>query len=475
MHKYIGPIGNLFWYNALRDAVRNLDTKDTPLLPHDVAHIQKFRNLMQLSISSPTSAHADALSNATVIAQVAPSLTNLRSIRLNGPSSFEALEALSHAPINHQVTELRLDDTTHTMSAADLSLLESLQALKELSLSCKQVPAEISNAVAHASSVLNCRLKGLSLVTAIQSTPEILAALPGRLTCLTQLMLNNGTSSYDHTQQQAHEAGIIAAISPLKDLKSLELHCAVMSAGAQQQALAPLTRLTALTLLCRQGGALALVPSQDSLEVLKVEYCIVREVADAVLQLSSLRELSAVALYPSKEWRLRVAEDCGIQVLSLTTSNLADETLRNIPKLPLLRKFSTYGIMPSNNRYRSLARLLLLHSDTLQDVLTNTHSAIEENLLPGLPACEKLVLSFVQADAPAETLRSLADCKMPRLKELSLLVVTTPAAPMADPELDWIRELHALEILMTYNFPAEVREQVRAMLQGRPQVRALLR
>lgn len=476
MHQYISPTRNILLHKAWRFSVRTADNKGTRLSADDVHLIKKFMNLKKLRLSNADGAPpVDALPMSKLVSEIAPSLSNLTHIFLTGPSSFDVLKALHDLPrLRERLIVLHLTDKTYDITSADMNYLSELKANKQIKLTCNSIPNDSIDQMIAVSDALNGSLLSMSLIMTRQSTPEILAAFPGRITSIYQLWLNNGTDSYDDTQQQAHEAGIIAAIAPLKGLKLLELHTAVMSAGAQQQALAGLTRLTGIILTSKQQGTLALIPSQDTLEVLNVDdFAIEGELADAVLQLPELFQLKARLWQPSKQWMDKVAEGSKIERLFLWGSGIPDASLMNIPTLPLLTYLFVFcrpaGIVPTSESYQNLACLLQHHAATLQHLVINTSREFRElPMLLQLSMCETLMLG--RPVVGVVTLRCLSRWQLPALQDVTLHALPVLLA-VTEAEVGWLGRLPVLKEVSLPGFSAAVKQQVAALFQGRPEVK----
>lgn len=482
MHGPIGRSSITHLHGSWQLAVHTLDTKGDRIFLRDVPHIKKFRSLKKLIVSSAAdTTPANALPGWQLIAKVGPSLANLCIIDLSGTSSFEVLKVLQCLEqLRQRITALRIHDPAYSMTSSDMLCLADLQALDALDLACNTLPRDSDDATAAARDALKGSLKALSLVTASHSQAEVLAAFPGSLTSLTALQLDNGAGSQGDLPPPEHEAGNVAAIAGLVNLEDLELHCALMSPQAQQQALGALTRLKRLCLKSKQQDSLAVIPSPDSLLVLEVPTLAVEgAVADAVLGLAKLERLHALMLQPSEQWRDKDAAGSRIENLALKGPNITDDTLRNIPKLPLLKRFEAVAalgdtamlwpacISPSGSRYLSLARLLLRQAATLESISLTTTSEFSELLPLELPVCRRLALGGAPL-VTGDLLRALSGCKMPALERLSMHPQSVP--DQLQLELGWLAQLPALKSLHMSGFAQQTMQQVQGMMEGRVQV-----
>jgi hypothetical protein len=278
------------------------------------------------------------------------------------------------------------------MSAADMYCLADMKALAELSVECATLPETSTEALAAASQALNKSLRSLTLYITKRLQPEALQAFPGLMTTLKELQFISEVIS---TEQ---DRAFVAAVSSLVNLEDLHLSpINNWTTEMQQEALAALARLTRLELEGRSlAQPLALLPAADTLRVLKVPWQdITGDVADAVLSSAVLQRVEACSLQPGDAWRGKVAQRCAIQELKLSSdSDLSDDDLRNMPKLPALKGLvlgETGMLQHYEGRYLHLARLLQRHAGMLEHIIVATLEQLNE-ALPDLPVCKVLQL-----------------------------------------------------------------------------------
>jgi hypothetical protein len=204
-YKTVQQAGNSRYIKLARWKVRSIDTRGANLVQGTPKHIKKFTFLEHLTVHEPRQVTdekkrpADPITAPQLVIAVYPTLSKLRSLRLEG---YQALAGY--------------------------------QGLTELGLVCCSIPGD-NAMLSDVAQQLDKHLESLTLETSCHTSAAVVGAFVGTLAALTKLRLDNGTSRYETygTPQEDHEAAYVAALAVLERLQDLELITAVLTPEMQ--------------------------------------------------------------------------------------------------------------------------------------------------------------------------------------------------------------------------------------------------
>jgi hypothetical protein len=451
-------------HTAWRCAVTGIIVhRPNSLTSDDIKLLSKFSNVSKLSFTLPffylkraALSAGDAQQSKPVVpiwqvlSAIAPVCQHLTEISIGDRVSGagEALRVIGATSVLFsRLKRLSISDAEHALGADDLWALGNLKGLELLTLNVKAAqgtvgkqPLDLAEDLPHLKHVELCTRTRCAAADA-----AFLAVLPGSVTSATSLVLH--LQSTGSSEQQRAEQ-LVAAVSRLTKLRSLEAISAVIDPAIQRRALGQLSRLTMLKLNSSgmfTTGDLAVL---DALPELQQLYAPHYTLTDPFTH-TQLRKADVYAIGASPAWAGKTAAGCAISELSIADDLQDDElpedsTLEHLPLLPQLQglKFSIRAI---EGRFLHLAALLRRQAGTLRSAELYLLEPFMEALPRELPACTQLGLMY--HGASKASLQLLAMCSMPQVSQLSLGRLAAGEQLVVAADLGWLAQLPQLRRL----------------------------
>lgn len=453
----------------------------------DATVLKKFINLKTLCLQDADGSFAtDTNGLANMIKSIIRVLVHLRSLSMDRiKGCFAVVKQMSASPDAFaNLHTLKLMDDRHTLLMSDLQALAQLKTISTLVIACCKIAAGapmqqlfLRDACRNLS-----QLQDLRLTTRDPIPANIIATLPGSLTCLTSLGL---FFRCDTACSRAAEAARLGkALSSLTNLRALGTNHCAGDAAAQQRGLAKLAQLVQLTQLLlgadddptsEEMRHLAVLADLPELVELRCPNYVVHDPCSH----TALQRLHAFSVQVGAQWRGKAADACRIQELVLIQGDddddedededegegeAGDECLRNLPLLPRLSSFKC--MLGGADSYPHLQGLLERQAGTLEQVELKLWGAYHGSLPQELPVCRVLELKAAALDLPG--MKLWAGCRLPRLQVLRAALELSDVG-VQEEDVAWLRKLPALRQLrvsVSGSGAAGFKELVVGLMQG---------